>query len=37
MSFGAGGSEVIQSMKLSVGEAKQIFLSIKHACAATTS
>lgn len=32
MSYGAGGSEVIQSMKLSVDEAKQIFLSIEQAC-----
>src|ERR1700759_780000 len=32
MSFGAGGSEVVQSMKLSVDEARQIFLSIKRAC-----
>ncbi|WP_315742075.1 MULTISPECIES: hypothetical protein [unclassified Bradyrhizobium] len=33
MSYGAGGSEVIQSMKLSMDEAKQIFLSIEQACA----
>src|SRR5438105_4097749 len=32
MSVGAGGSEVIQSMRLSVDEAKQIFQSIKRAC-----
>ena len=32
MSVGAGGSEVIQSMKLSVGEAQEIFQSIKRAC-----
>jgi hypothetical protein len=33
MSFGAGGSEVVQSMKLSVDEARLVFLSIKQACA----
>jgi hypothetical protein len=32
MSLGAGGSEVVQSMKLSVNEAEQIFRSIKRAC-----
>src|ERR1700684_868211 len=32
MSLGAGGSEVVQSMKLSVYEAEQIFRSIKRAC-----
>ena len=32
MSLGAGGSEVIQSMNLSVGEAQEIFRSIKRAC-----
>ena len=32
LSVGAGGSEVIQSMKLSVGEAQEIFQSIKRAC-----
>ncbi len=32
MSVGAGGSEVIQSMTLSVDDATQIFRSIKRAC-----
>src|ERR1017187_3510285 len=32
ISVGAGGSEVIQSMTLSVDEATQIFRSIKRAC-----
>jgi hypothetical protein len=35
MSFGAGGSEVIQSMNLSVDD-EAIFLSIMHTRAATT-
>lgn len=32
MSVGAGGSDVVQSMSLSVDEAKQIFQSIERAC-----
>jgi hypothetical protein len=32
MSLGALGSDVVESMKLSVNEAEQIFRSIKHAC-----
>ena len=32
MNFGAGGSELVQSMKLSVSEAEQVFKSIKLAC-----
>ncbi|EIG57398.1 MULTISPECIES: hypothetical protein [unclassified Bradyrhizobium] len=31
MSFGAGGSEVIQSMMLSIDETRQIFRSIERA------
>ncbi|MCK1393938.1 hypothetical protein [Bradyrhizobium sp. 1] len=34
MSFGGGGSEVIQSLDLSVEEARLVFLSIKKACVA---
>ncbi|MDP3077404.1 hypothetical protein [Bradyrhizobium sp.] len=32
MSVGSGGSEVMQSMNLSVDEAREIFQSIKRAC-----